>query len=166
MARRVIGGQVPESPGTLSQQTRDFDSPAKQLDDHNANYEELYALMSALTDVVALLGPGAAGVLVTDAAPGSGAITNYAPAGFGATTNRLDITANDLGTQLNDLPIGTDNQIVRVRNKGLVGDLTLNNAVGGSTAAKRFSGVGNVDLPPGDSIEIRYYAGSVNRWIM
>lgn len=158
MARKVIGGQT-QITTALGVVITDYDSLAQMIADHNANYVELYALIAAL-------GVGAGGVLVTDAAPGAGALTAYAPTGFGATTNRLDVVADDLGTQLNDLPIGADNQTVRVRNKGLVGELGLINANAGSTAAKRFSGENDVSLPPGASIEIRYYAGSVNRWIM
>lgn len=155
MARRVIGGLVNHATGTPLGPYKDVDSQAKQLDDHNANYVELYNA----------LGLGGSG-LVTDSAPGSGALTNYAPTGFGPSTAFLDIVADDAGTTINDLPIGTPFQRVRVRNKGLVGELDLANANAGSTAAKRFSGAGPVGLPPGDCIDIVYYPGSVNRWIM
>lgn len=142
-------------------------TPPYTLDKQNLGTLNLDELNIMLAQLFALAGSGSpATALVTDSAPGAGAITNYTPAGFDATTGRLDVAANDAGTQLNDLPVGTDAQRVRVRNTGLVGELGLNNAVAGSTAAKRFSGAGNVGLPPGDSVDVVYYAGSVNRWTM
>ncbi len=120
-----------------------------------ANFIELYS--GGVTSV--------AGVLVTDSAPGAGAITNYAPTSFGATSDRLDVAAHASNTTLNDLPAGFDGQRVRIRNTGS-GILTLTNENSGSTAAKRFTGIGDVAVWPSDKVDIVYYAGSINRWTM
>lgn len=106
-----------------------------------------------------------AGALITDNTPGVGAVTGYSPSGFGSTTGRLDIVADDAGTTINDLPIGFDGQRVRIRNKGLVGTLTLTNANAGSAAATRFAGAGDAGIVPGDSLDIVYYS-SDQRWSM
>lgn len=107
---------------------------------------------------------GATFGLVTDS-PGAGSLTGYAPTGFGTTTGRLDIAASASDTTINDLPIGSDGQRVRIRNTGS-GTLALTSENSGSTAATRFSGAGDVALMAGDSVDVIYYAGSTNRWIM
>ena len=138
---------------------------------YNGNHETIQGAMHLIDGMFVELygiipGGSAGGALISDAAPGSGSITGYAPGGFGSATTRLDIAADDAGTSINDLPVGYDGQRVRVRNIGANGTLTLVNANSGSTAAKRFSGQGNAGMPPGDSWDIIYYAGSVNRWTL
>ncbi|MES1993137.1 MAG: hypothetical protein V4457_05925 [Pseudomonadota bacterium] len=155
MARRVIGGLVNHATGTPLGPYKDVDSLAKQLEDHNANYEELYNA----------IGLGGIGV-VTDAVPGAGSITGYSPIGFTTATTVLVILADDTGTQINDLPIGASGQRVRVINGGAVGDLTLTDENAGSTAAKRFSGSSDMPISAGDCVDILYVAGSINRWTM
>jgi hypothetical protein len=104
--------------------------------------------------------------LVTDTSPGVGPVTGYAPSGFGTTSTRLDIQANASNTTINDLPIGADNQNVRIRNTGSAGILILISENAGSTAAKRFLGKSDMGLAPNETIDLVYYAGSVNRWTM
>lgn len=121
----------------------------------DAQLAELYA--AAFTGVIG-------GTLVAST-PGAGSVTGYSP-GITIYVDRLDVAADDTNTTINDLTAGFDGQRLRIRNTGAVGTLTLTNANAGSTAATRFSGVGDIALLPGDSMEIRYYAGSVNRWVM
>ncbi len=136
---------------------------------YNGNLETLQGVIRLADAMLAELYAGgistAAGQLVTDSAPGAGAITGYAPTSFGSTADRLDVAAHASNTTLNDLPAGFDGQKVRIRNTGS-GILTLTNENSGSTAAKRFTGIGDVAVWPGDKIDIVYYGGSVNRWTM
>lgn len=118
----------------------------------NANFAELYS------------GAGV-GTHITNT-PGAGTITGFTPTGFGAAVDRLSVAADATNTTLNDLTAGFDGQKVRLRNTGAVGTLTLTNENAGSSAAARFSGIGNVAIPPGDKVDLIYYAGSTNRWTM
>ncbi len=141
---------------------------ARQYTGHLEDLQGVFRLIDAmLIELYAGVGGGGAGVgvLVTDSAPGSGARTGYAPTGFSETTDRLDVAADAANTTLNDLTAGFDGQRVRIRNTG-TGILTLTNENSGSTAANRFSGIGDVGLLPGEVSDVVYYAGSVSRWTM
>lgn len=121
----------------------------------DAQLQELYA--AAYTGTIG-------GALVSNT-PGAGTITGFAPTGFGITTDRLDVVSDASDTTLNDLTAGYDGQRLRIRNTGS-GMLTLVSENAGSTASTRFSGVGDVGILAGDKVDLIYYAGSVNRWVM
>lgn len=135
---------------------------------YNGQLETLQGVMRLIDAMLAEL-YGASGItsfgLVTDSTPGSGALTGYAPTGFGTTTGRLDVVSNAADTTLNDLTAGYDGQSLRIRNTG-TGTLTLTAENALSTANTRFSGVGDVGIAAGDCLDVMYYAGSVNRWVM
>jgi hypothetical protein len=143
--------------------------PAVQYKGHLEELQGVIRLIDAmLAELYGSVGSGggsvpATGSLVTDT-PGSGSHTGYAPA-IGVTTGRLDIVADAAGTTLNDMTAGFDGQRIRIRNTGS-GVLALTNQNAGSTAANRFSGSSDAGLYPGDKLDVIYYGGSVNRWIM
>lgn len=141
--------------------------PAAQYDGKLESIQGCFRLIDAMLAEIygSPVSSGATFGYVLDAAPGAGSVTGYAPTGFGTTTGRLDITSNAADTTINDLPVGSDGQRVRIRNTG-TGTLTLTNANSGSTAATRFSGVGDVAISASDSVDVVYYAGSVSRWVL
>jgi len=155
--------QITPPPGTIN------NLPPAPFNGNHETIQGAFHLQDAMnSEIYTLLLAGglAPATQTTDASPASGAITAYAPAGFGSTTGLLNAPANNSGTSLNDLTPGVNNQQLRIRNTGATGILTLISAYSGSVAAHRFSGVGNVDLAPGDSLVVTYYTGSVNRWVM
>lgn len=136
---------------------------------YNGTLETLQGVVRMIDTQLAELDAAAfsgvvAGTLVTSS-PGAGSVTGYAP-GITNRTDRLDAAADDTGTTLNDLTAGFDGQRLRLRNTGSTGVLTLTNENAGSTASTRFSGVGDVGIYPGDKVDLIYYGGSVNRWVM
>jgi hypothetical protein len=140
--------------------------PAVQYKGH---LEELQGVIRLIDAMLAELygsvgGSGTAGVLITNT-PGAGTITGFAPTGFGVTTDRLDVVSDAANTTLNDMTAGFDGQRIRIRNTG-TGTLYLINENAGSTAANRFKGAGDVGIAPNDCVDVVYYAGSVNRWVM
>ncbi len=111
-------------------------------------------------------GLSALGIRVTDSSPGVGPVTGYSPPTFDSTCDRLDIAANNSGTTINDLPAGADGQRVRIRNTGAVGTITLVMENVGSTGNTRFTGEGDAGIAPGGRVDIVYYGGSVQRWVL
>lgn len=161
MARRVIGGQVPESPGTLVQQTRDFDSPAKQIDDHNANYEELFALI------------GAAGSTAFVELPLTAATYNdldNSGTDFTGVSDIDFIPSLSGGVTVTGIAAGTDGQRIFGFNGGTVDLLFSVGTDGagdtGSIVANRIRGPSGYifTFGPGESFWLVYKALSINRW--
>lgn len=105
----------------------------------------------------------ASGYLST--ASGAGATNDTAPVGFDSTIDRLDVDTTSGAANWTGLIAGADNQPVYVRVTG-ANALTLNNQNAGSAAANRFSGVDDRIILLNTVIALRYYAGSVNRWVM
>lgn len=140
--------------------------PAKPYDGTLESIQGAFRLLDAMLQELygGAGGSSGAGALITST-PGSGATTAYAPTGFGITTDRLDVVSDAADSILNDLTPGFDGQKVRVRNTG-TGTLTLTSENAASTAAWRFTGAGDVSIAPGDSLQIVYYLGSVNRWTL
>lgn len=160
MARRVIGGQVPESPGTLVMQTRDFDSPAKQIDDHNANYEELYGLIGA-SGAVAFIELALTSATYNDLDNFGTDFTGISDIDFVPSTVDVTVTgiaAGQHGQRIFGFNGGTKNLLFSVGTDG-TGDTA-------SVAANRIRGAAGyiATFGPGDSFWLVYKALSVNRW--
>ncbi len=97
----------------------------------------------------------------------AGAQNNVNPGGgFPAAVGRLDVDTTAGDTNWTGLLAGSDGQIVIIRNSAGANNLTLNSENAGSTAANRFTGVGDFVLGAGVPIWAIYYGGSVNRWVM
>lgn len=105
-----------------------------------------------------------AGKLLTWAIP-LGVTDDGAPAGFDATINRLDIDTTAGAATLDGLAGGTDNQLIVIRVTG-VNTLTVKNQAGGSLAINRFLGTDDRLLLQYMTLQICYYGGSINNWIM
>lgn len=127
---------------------------------------------SSWTSLSSGSGGGILGAYVNAGAVASGATNNYTPTGFPGTSaapvSRLDISANAAGSNLTGLVAGTDGQIVVIFNSAAVGggNLILNNLNAGSSSANQFQGGGGSDfiLIPQSSLQLVYFAGSVNKW--
>lgn len=138
--------------------------PAVQYKGHLEELQGVLRLVDGMLRELYQATSGIVGSLLVDSTPGSGSVTGYDP-GMTIYIDRLDIAASVSDTTINDLPAGFDGQRLRVRNTG-TGTLTLTDENSGSTAANRFSGIGDVSLLPGEKVDLIYYAGSVNRWTM
>lgn len=127
------------------------------LDELNIMIAQLYALVGG--------GVTAFGAQMSDAAPGSGPINNYAPPGFGSTTGILDITPPAGGTIINGIQPGYAGQPVVVRNRSATDPLQFNNEAAGPSAAWRIQTVSaGFIVDPRDASLLVYIAGSINRW--
>jgi hypothetical protein len=110
-------------------------------------------------------GGGGSGTLISYASP-AGAQNNVAPAGFGAGVGRVALTLPSGNANWTGLTAGTDGQQLIITNKDAANTLTLNVANAGSLAANQFFGSADYAIPPGNSLSLCYYAGSVNQWVI
>lgn len=127
------------------------------LDELNIMIAQLYALVGG--------GVTAFGAQMSDAAPGSGPINNYAPPGFGSTIGILDITPPAGGTIINGIQPGYSGQPVLFRNRSASDPLQFNNEAAGPTAAWRIQTLNpNLAVIPLDVVLGVYIGGAINRW--
>lgn len=104
------------------------------------------------------------GGFITYNAP-TATVNNTAPAGFGPTVGRVDVTLGaGAATNFTGLTAGVDGQALLLCNTDATFALTLNNQNAGSTAANRFAGSGDRVLAPGQTAYLMYYGGTINRW--
>lgn len=107
--------------------------------------------------VVTLIGLFGGGAKLTYVAA-AGATNNVNPGGSWPSPSygRIDVNTAAGACNFTGLVAATtDGQSVSIRNAG-ANNLTLNNLNAGSTAANRFSGVGDTVLLPGESIILVY----------
>jgi hypothetical protein len=90
---------------------------------------------------------------------------DFAPAGFSATVNRLDIDATAGAATLTGIANGTDNQILLISNIG-ANALILSNQDTNSLAINRFRSFDSFTLLTGASIYVTYFGGTVTRWVI
>lgn len=114
--------------------------------------------------LAAYIASAIAGTYLSDA-PAAGTIDNYNPAGFGPTVNRFDVDTTAGDVTVTGFIAGIDNQPVIWSNTG-ANNLTLNNQDAGSLAANRFRASDAFVIPSGGSLQVIYYAGTVNRWVI
>lgn len=105
------------------------------------------------------------------AAAAAGANNNFNPGGvppwpgtLSAPYGRLDITA-PAAWALTGLLAALDGQLVIVRNASAFNG-TLDSQNAGSAAANRFANSFDLGLLSGASVELVYYTGAVNRWVV
>jgi hypothetical protein len=95
----------------------------------------------------------------------AGASNDVAPAGFGPTVDRLDVTLS-ANSSWSGLTAGRDGQWLLVTVVAGAFTLTLQANNVGSLAANRFRAAGDTALVLNDTFLLRYYAGSVNMWVV
>jgi hypothetical protein len=85
------------------------------------------------------------------------------PVGF----DRVDVTLAGGAATWTGIAAGQDGQVIILTNTDAANNLTLAIQNAGSTAANRFRGVaGSTVLLPGNAIMLKYYGGSVARWVV
>lgn len=107
-------------------------------------------------------GGGVAGKYLSVALPGGSHVSFNPGSGWPGTYGRLDLDLAADAT-LDSLAAGTDGQQVTVRNNSA---FTLTIPTGGSGTAPFTGGGGGTILPPGTAINVTYYAGSINAWVL
>lgn len=113
-------------------------------------------------------GGGGVGSLISYASP-AGASNDVNPAGFGSSVGRIEVDLTLGSANWTGLAAGTDAQTVLicvVAPAATVNTLTLNNQNAGSAAANRFRASDDVIVVFGNTLQLVYYAGSVNRWVI
>jgi hypothetical protein len=97
----------------------------------------------------------------------AGANNNVNPgSGFPTSIGRLDVTLGSGAANWTGLLAGTDGQILVIGNADATNNLTLNALNAGSTSANQFRYSADMVLTPNTSIQLVYYAGSVNLWVI
>jgi hypothetical protein len=91
---------------------------------------------------------------------------NLAPAGFDGTVNRLDMTAPAGAANVNGLLAGLENQTIIATNIDSTNTITFVAQASTSTASNRLRLGSPLVLNPGDAYNMKYYGGSVNRWVV
>lgn len=107
-------------------------------------------------------GGGVAGKYLAVALPGGSNVSFNPGSGWPGTYGRLDLDLQADAT-LESLAAAADGQQVTVRNNSA---FTLTIPTGGSGTAPFTGGGGGTILPPGTAINVTYYAGSINAWVL
>lgn len=103
------------------------------------------------------------GIITPASLSGSPAADAYSPSGFsGCSEVRQDLSAD---VNILDLPAGLNGQQFRWRNISTANTATFVNQNSGSTAARRLSLPGPVNVGPNESIDLKY-DGLQARWYM
>lgn len=111
---------------------------------------------------------GGVGSLISYA-PAAGPSNDVNPAGFSSSVGRVEVDLTLGSANWTGLLAGSDGQIVLVSVIApnlTANTLTLNNQNAGSSAANRFRGSDDTVIVFGNTLQIVYYAGTVNRWVI
>lgn len=106
------------------------------------------------------------GALLSYTSP-AGAQNNVTPVGFNNTIGRLEVTlsANSNWTGLNATGIADGTPLLVSVVAGAF-TLTLNALNAGSGSANQFRAVNDIGITLNDTVQLIYYGGSVNKWVV
>jgi hypothetical protein len=107
-------------------------------------------------------GGGIAGKYLSANLPAGSNVSFNPGSGWPSTYGRLDLVLAGDAT-LESLVAGNDGQEVTVRNNSA---FTLTIPTGGGGSEPFAGGGGGTILPPGTAINLTYYAGSINEWVI
>lgn len=96
----------------------------------------------------------------------AGANNNLVPTGsLNAGVGRIDLDSSAGVANITGLIAGFDGQRLVLRNSG-ANAITININNGGSASANQFSSVSDVVVGALQAIEVMYFAGTLNKWVV
>lgn len=95
----------------------------------------------------------------------AGTSHNYAPTGFGPSTNTLDLTASGGAATVDGFGVGQDGQRIVVTNLAASSDTLTLAVLTGSGAANQLRGPTDITLLPGFGAQIQYSVGA-GKWLL